>query len=123
MAENRPRIHKRIHSLIYLLGIFEQQIAYYLALYAMLSVKEAIAIASTSLDDVYDRPTDVQVEEYAIDSQRKHWLITVSFSVRSSDTQSIASLIPEKKWKTFSIDVNTSEITYMVAGGAGELLR
>lgn len=89
----------------------------------MLSVKEAITIASTSLDDVYNHPADVQVEEYAIDSQRKHWLVTVSFSVRSADNQSIASLIPEKKWKTFSIDVNTGEITYMVSGGTGELLR
>lgn len=89
----------------------------------MLSVKEAINIASTSLDDVYSHATDIQVEEYAIDSQRKHWLITVSFSIRSADSQSIASLIPEKKWKTFSIDVNTGEITYMVSGAAGELLR
>lgn len=89
----------------------------------MITIKEAIAIAHKSLADIYGQLGDVQVEEYAIDSQRKHWLVTVSFTVRSQDADSIASLIPEKKWKTFSIDVVTGDVTYMVAGGAGELLR
>lgn len=89
----------------------------------MITIKEAIAIAHKALLDIYDTLTDVQVEEYAIDSPRKHWLVTVSFSVRSPDVNSIANLIPEKKWKTFSIDVETGDVTYMVAGGAGELLR
>ncbi len=89
----------------------------------MIAVKEAIAIAHQALTEIYGELTDVQVEEYAIDSQRKHWLVTVSFAVRSQDTTSISSLIPEKKWKTFSIDVDTGDVTYMVAGGAGELLR
>lgn len=89
----------------------------------MITVKDAIAIAQKSLDDIYGPLNDVQVEEYAIDSQRKQWLITVSFAVRSSDTGSLASMIPSQKWKTFSIDVETGEVTYMVAGGAGEILR
>ena len=89
----------------------------------MITIKEAIDIAHEALTEIYGRLNDVQVEEYAIDSQRKHWLVTVSFTVRSQDTSSIASLIPEKKWKTFSIDVTTGDVTYMVAGGAGELLR
>ena len=89
----------------------------------MITIKEAIDIAYKSLTEIYGHLTDVQVEEYAIDSQQKHWLVTVSFTVRSQDTDSIASLIPEKKWKTFSIDVGTGTVTYMVAGGAGELLR
>lgn len=89
----------------------------------MITVKEAITIAYKALADIYGDLAELQIEEYAIDNQRKYWLITVSFSVRSQDTSSIASLIPEKKWKTFSIDVETGDVTYMVAGGAGELLR
>lgn len=89
----------------------------------MITIKQAIDIAYKSLIEIYGYLTDVQVEEYAIDSQQKHWLVTVSFTVRSQDVDSIASLIPEKKWKTFSIDVVTGAVTYMVAGGAGELLR
>lgn len=89
----------------------------------MITIKEAIAIAYKSLTEIYGHMDDVQVEEYAIDTQRKHWLVTVSFTVRSQDVNSIASLIPEKKWKTFSIDVTTGDVTYMVAGGTGELLR
>lgn len=89
----------------------------------MITIKEAIDIARKSLTEIYEHIDDVQVEEYAIDSQRKHWLVTFSFTVRSLDISSIASLIPEKKWKTFSIDVITGDVTYMVAGGAGELLR
>ena len=89
----------------------------------MITIKDAIGIAYKSLTEIYGPLNDVQVEEYAIDGQRKHWLVTVSFTVRSQDAASIASLIPEKKWKTFSIDVATGDVTYMVAGGTGELLR
>ncbi|MGF7217922.1 hypothetical protein GGR92_004099 [Spirosoma lacussanchae] len=89
----------------------------------MITIQEAIAIAQKSLTAIYGQQNDVQVEEYAIDSARQHWLVTVSFSVRSQDENSIASLIPEKKWKTFSIDVATGDVTYMIAGGAGEILR
>lgn len=89
----------------------------------MITIKQAIDIAHESLIELYGHLDDVQVEEYAIDGQRKHWLVTVSFTVRSQDANSIASLIPEKKWKTFSIEVGEGAVTYMVAGGAGELLR
>ncbi len=89
----------------------------------MITIREAIDIARKSLTEIYGHTDDAQVEEYAIDSQRKHWLVTVSFTVRSQDLNSITSLIPEKKWKTFSIDVATGDVTYMVAGGTGELLR
>lgn len=47
----------------------------------MITVKEAIAIAYKSLGDIYGNLDDIQVEEYAIDSQRNHWLVTVSFTL------------------------------------------
>lgn len=87
----------------------------------MITIKEAIAIAHRSLSNVYDQLDDVQIEEYAKDDHQ-HWLVTISFTVRSQDANSIASLIPEKKWKTFSINSDTGEVMYMRAGGVGELL-
>lgn len=88
----------------------------------MITTKQAIDYAKQSLQDVYGDIAGGQVEEYALDGQRQHWLITLSFPVFSPDTESLASLIPERKWKTFSVNTETGEVEAMLVGGAGELV-
>lgn len=88
----------------------------------MITIKEAISRATRSLNEIYEVVQDSQVEEYALDNDRQHWLITLSFPVFGADNNSLTSLLPEKKWKTFSVNTETGDIEAMFAGSAGELL-
>jgi hypothetical protein len=88
----------------------------------MITIKQAIDSAKRSLMEVYGSIDGSQIEEYALDNQRQHWLVTISFPVFSQDANSLASLIPEKKWKTFSVNTETGEIEAMFVGGAGALV-
>lgn len=89
-------------------------------------MREAVDKANESLSILFGQlPGGVTVEEFWLEEDKKNWYVTLSFPVRkdasilgeNSTLNAIATLIPEKKWRTFKIDADTGEAIAMRAGG------
>lgn len=95
----------------------------------MITARQAIDIARQELTTLFDI-RGVQVEEYAMDRNRPYWLITLSYTVPFNDEEGynpmdrdILMAIPQKKWKTVSINRETGEVDAVISGSAWELIK
>jgi hypothetical protein len=88
----------------------------------MLTAEEAINIANQKLVGTFNAQ-DVQPEEYLLDKDKQSWLVTLSYNVPSADPNSIANLIPVRKWKTLTVDTTTGAVQSVMSGGLGDLIK
>jgi hypothetical protein len=81
----------------------------------MLSVKDAAKNALNFYKDIYPDINGELIEEVEFNADRHHWLITLSFPVKS-EPQSLSNLLQpkiERKYKIFEINAENGNVESM----------
>ncbi len=83
----------------------------------MIDVKQAVASAEQSLQDLYaDRTlSDIALEEVELSDDERYWLITLGFADLSRDTTSVVNPFGSRRriYKSFKVDAATGKVLAM----------
>ncbi len=79
----------------------------------MLSVIDAVKIATSQLLALIPEAEDVLLEEVEISDDNQFWMVTLGFAQRQGPLAQAVGLVKPRKYKVFKIDGTNGEVRSM----------